>query len=282
MTAPGDTRLDAESAEFDPGEHVSWYRRPTTVAVVIVVVLGLYELIQLGTRSRLRFRTDVSPNGDVNFDWAYAKSLLPDLLNALSVTAMATVVGFALALAVGLVLALGRRSPFRAIRWPVGLFIEFVRSTPLLVQLYFLYYALPDLGVVASPNQALIFGLGVHYGTYCSEAYRAGINSVAKGQWEAATALNLGPTTKWSKVILPQAIPNVLPALGNFLVAAFKDAPLGFAIQVTGLMAFATSVQGQFRPVEAYLMIGAGFLAVSLPAAWLVRRLERYISYERI
>ncbi len=283
MTATEDTTTPATDGGLGDGHPTPWYRRPGTVATLIVVIVALYFLIQLGTRPRLRFRSDVSPNGDVNWDWAFAKSLIPDLLNALSVTAMATILGFALALAVGLFLALGRRSRLRAVRWPVGLFIEFVRSTPLLVQLYFLYYALPSMGVVASPNQALIFGLGVHYGTYCSEAYRAGINSVAKGQWEAATALNLGSTTKWSRVILPQAIPNVLPALGNFLVAAFKDAPLGFAIQVTGLMAFATSVgSGAFRPVEAYLMIGAGFLAVSLPAAWLVRRLERRISYERI
>lgn len=273
MTAPA-----VETARL---RHTPWYRKPKNLAALAIIGLAIYVLIQLGTR-RLRFGTDVRPDGSTNWDWEYALSLVPDLLNALSVTAMATVLGFGLALVLGLVLALGRRSRVRVIRWPTTLFIEFVRSTPLLVQLYFLYYALPDFGVVASANATLVFGLGVHYATYCSEAYRAGINSVPKGQWEASTALNLPPLTKWRSVVLPQAVPNVLPALGNFLVAGFKDAPLGFAIQVTGLMAFATSVAGQFRPVEAYLMIGIGFLLVSLPAAWLVRRLERRISYERI
>lgn len=261
--------------------HTPWYRRPRIVGGGLVALIAATALVQKGTE-RYRFRTDVAPEGGTNWDWEYAWSLVPDLLNALSVTAMATVVGFALALVLGLFLALGRRASFPLIRWPVALFIEFVRSTPLLVQLYFLYFGLPSLDIVISPNQALIFGLGVHYGTYCSEAYRAGINSVGKGQWEASTALNLGSATTWGRVVLPQAVPNVLPALGNYLIAGFKDAPLGFAVQVTGLMAFATSVQGDFRPVEAYLMIGAGFLAVSLPAAWLVRRLERYISYERV
>ena len=201
----------------------------------------------------------------------------------MGVTAMATIFGFAVAAVLGFFLALGRRSKNRFVSWPFAAFIEFIRSTPLLVQLFFLYFALPDLGIVLSPMKALILGLGVHYGTYTSEAYRAGINSVPKGQWEASTALNLGPRTKWSKVILPQAVPNVLPALGNFLVAAFKDAPLGFSIQVAGLMFFATTIRArEFRPVEPFLMIGVGFLLVSLPAAWLVRRLERRIAYERI
>ena len=128
-----------------------------------------------------------------NWDWDFALSLVPDMLNGLSVTAMATVLGFTLALVVGLVLALGRRSRLRVVRWPTATLIEFIRSTPLLVQLFFLFFALPDLGLSASPNTTLIFGLGIHYGTYCSEAYRAGINSVPAGQWEAATALNLGP-----------------------------------------------------------------------------------------
>ena len=260
----------------------AWYRRPRVLLVLAGVAAFYYVLIRLGTR-RIRFGTDVSPDGSTNWDWEFARSLIPDMLNGLSVTAMATVLGFSLALVIGFFLALGRRSRLRVVRWPVAFVIEFVRSTPLLVQLFFLFFALPDLGYTATPNTTLIFAIGVHYGTYCSEAYRAGINSVPPGQWEAATALNLGPVSKWLRVVLPQAVPNALPALGNYLVAGFKDAPLGFAIQVTGLLFFANTIQNrEFRPVEPYLLIGVGFLLVSLPAAWLVRRLERRISYERI
>ncbi len=280
MTAPTPTPT-ADDVRPTAVHHTPWYRKPGIVGPALLAMVAALALVQKGSQ-RYRFRTDVAPNGATDWDWEYAWSLVPDLLNALSVTAMATLLGFALALVLGLFLALGRRSGIRLIRWPVTLFIEFVRSTPLLVQLFFLYYALPDFDIVVSPNQALIFGLGVHYATYCSEGYRAGINSVPKGQWEASTALNLGTATTWARVVLPQAVPNVLPALGNYLIAGFKDAPLGFAIQVTGLMAFATSVQGDFRPVEAYLMIGVGFLAVSLPAAWAVRRLERRINYDRV
>ncbi|WP_040492806.1 ectoine/hydroxyectoine ABC transporter permease subunit EhuD [Ilumatobacter nonamiensis] len=213
---------------------------------------------------------------------------MPDFLEALWVTVQATIAGFAVAIVLGLFLALGRRSDHRALRWPFSFFIEFVRSTPLLIQLYFLFYALPTISWlpesvrVLDPLPALIIGLGIHYATYCSEAYRAGIDSVPKGQWEASTAMNLPRRTTWGRVILPQAIPNVLPALGNYLVAGFKDAPLGSSIQVTGVLFFAKTISSRtFRPVETYTLVGIGFLAVSIPAAFLIRRLERRIAYER-
>ena len=257
-----------------------WARRfKVGLGVVLVLALAIV-LFQLGTR-RLRYETDVVGVG--TWDWEFFFSIVPDMLNALSVTAFATIYGFALALGLGLIMALGRRSKSRFISMPFVAVIEFVRSTPLLVQLLLLYNGLPDFGIALSARQTLIIGLGVHYGTYCSEAYRAGINSVNKGQWEAAIALNLSPRTTWTRVVLPQAIPNVLPALGNFLVASFKDAPLGFVIGVPGLMFFANTVSSRlFRYTEPFLLIGIGFLLVSLPAAWLVRRLEERISYERI
>lgn len=258
-----------------------WWRRPGPLAAAIVTLGLLAGLTVLGRRD-LRFGTDVAPNPDLAFDWEFALSLVPDMLSALAVTAMATVYGFAVALVLGLMLALGRRSDNRWISWPFAAVIEFVRSTPLLVQLFFLFYALPPLGIVLGPLQTLVIGLGVHYATYCSEAYRAGINSVPSGQWEAATALNVDTRTTWTKIVLPQAIPNVLPALGNFFVAGFKDAPLGSAVQVTGVLFFAGTIASRtFRPVEAYLLIGVGFLIVSIPAAWGVRRLEKRIGYER-
>lgn len=257
-----------------------WARRFKVIIAVVLVLAFAVALFQLGTR-RLSYRPEFIGQG--TWDWDYFFGLVPFMLNALSVTAFATVFGFAIAVVLGLFLALGRRSSKRFISAPFVAFIEFVRSTPLLVQLLLLYNGLPDFGIALSGRQTLILGLGVHYATYCSEAYRAGINSVPKGQWEASIALNLSPRTAWTRVVLPQAIPNVLPALGNFLVASFKDAPVGFAIGVPGLMFFASTVSSrQFRYTEPFLLIGVGFLLVSLPAAWLVRRLEERIAYERI
>lgn len=260
-----------------------WWLHPKAGVALGVVVVAAVVLWRFGGGG-LRFSTDARPEPGTTFDWDYFWALFPDMLRGLFLTVQATVAGFAVALVLGLLLAIARRSTRRWLSWPVALVIEFIRSTPLLIQLYFLYFALPAWGITLSALTALIIGLGVHYATYCSEAYRAGINSVPKGQWEAATALNLGPFTTWSEVIVPQAIPNVLPALGNYLIAGLKDAPLGSAIGVTGILFMAqTAASRSFDAgVEPYTLIGIGFLMISIPSAWLIRRLERRISYERI
>lgn len=216
------------------------------------------------------------------WDWDVAQRILPDLLRGLWVTVQATLVGITLAMALGLVLAIARRSTVRAVRWPVRGFIEFVRSTPLLVQLFFLFFVLPDLGVVLSGFTAGVLGLGLHYATYTSEAYRSGIDSVGRGQWEAAAACNLSTRTTWTSVVLPQAVPAVIPALGNYLVAMFKDAPLLSTIAVVELLAVSRRATAQlFRPLEAFTLAALLFLAVSLPAAVLVRYLEKRFGYTR-
>ena len=221
------SQVTAEMDERQWADRIKKYAAPVLLLVLAVV------LYQLAT-GRKQYGSEVVGQG--TWDWEFFFSLVPDMLEALTVTAFATLYGFTLALVLGLVLALGRRSQNRLISAPFVAFIEFVRSTPLLVQLLLYFNGLPYLGIQLTPLQTVTLGLGIHYATYCSEAYRAGINSVAKGQWEASVALNLSPATTWTRVVLPQAIPNVLPALGNFLVAGFKDAPLGFVIGVPGLM----------------------------------------------
>jgi len=273
---------DAARPDPPPPKIRPWWLRPKPILALLAVIVAILLIRRFGGGD-VRFSTDKRPAPGTTFDWEYFWSLVPDMFRGLWVTVQATIAGFALAAVLGLFLAIGRRSKHRVISWPVAAFIEFVRSTPLLIQLFFLYYVLPDWGIVLESLTTLIVALGVHYGTYCSEAYRAGIDSVPKGQWEAATALNLGPVTTWSQVIVPQAVPNVLPALGNFLIAGFKDAPLGSSIQVTGILAFATAAAGRSfdAGVEPYTLIGIGFLLVSIPSAFAVRRLERRLHYER-
>lgn len=264
-----------------------WRKRLVTAGWIATALVVLVIIWQFGGTD-VNFDNDATKDPDQKFDWGFFFALVPDFLEALWVTVQATIAGFAVAIVLGLVLALGRRSTHSYVRWPFAFFIEFIRSTPLLIQLYFLFYALPAVSWLPEsvrlldPLPALIIGLGIHYATYCSEAYRAGIDSVPKGQWEASTAMNLTPSTTWGRVILPQAIPNVLPALGNFLIAGFKDAPLGSSIQVTGVLFFARTVSSRtFAFVETYTLIGVGFLVVSIPSAFLIRRLERRIAYER-
>jgi polar amino acid transport system permease protein len=206
----------------------------------------------------------------------FARDILPDLLRGLVVTVKATLVGSVVALVLGLILAILRRSGSPPVRWATIAFIEFVRSTPLLVQLYFLFFVLPAWGVLLSGFQAGVIGLGVHYATYTSEVYRAGIEGVPRGQWEAATALDLPPSRVWRSVILPQAIPRVLPALGNYVIAMFKETPLLSTITVAEMMFVARDIgQRTFLYNVPITMVGLLFLAVSLPASYTVRRLER-------
>jgi polar amino acid transport system permease protein len=221
------------------------------------------------------------------WDWEFAAEIFPDLVEGMLITIAATLAGIVIAVILGLFLALGRRANRRWISLPFIWFIEFVRSTPLLIQLFFLFFALPHLTFIPRPLRvlpsfvALVIGLGVHYATYASEAYRAGIDSVDRGQWEASTSLNLKTPTTWRSIILPQAIPRTLPALGNYFVGMFKDAPLGAAIAVSGVLAVARALgSSTFRFVEPMTIAGLLFLAVSIPAATFVRSLERRSAYD--
>ncbi|EHK63275.1 ectoine/hydroxyectoine ABC transporter permease subunit EhuD [Achromobacter arsenitoxydans] len=215
------------------------------------------------------------------FDWSFALEILPTLGSALVITIQATVLGMLVAVTLGLALAMLRRSRLRIVSLPTAFFIEFVRSTPLLVQMYFLFYVLPLTGARMSPLMTGIVALGLHYATYCAEVYRAGIEAVPRGQWEAATALNMSRWRTAIGVVLPQAIPPVVPALGNYLVAMFKDTPLLSAITVVELLQQSKMIgSATFRYTEPLTLVGVLFLALSLVAAWGVRgleaRLQRY------
>lgn len=212
------------------------------------------------------------------WNWAFVLEILPALLQGFVVTLQATVLGSLLAFSLGLVLAVLLRGP-RPVALLVRGFVEFVRSTPLLVQIFFLFFVLPDFGVVLDPLTVGVLALGVHYATYTSEVYRAGIDAVPRGQWEAAAALSLPRSRVWLGVVLPQAIPRVLPALGNYVISMFKETPLLIAISVLDIVGQAQLVGGySFRYVEAYTLAGLLFLLLSYPASLAVRRLERRVG----
>lgn len=213
------------------------------------------------------------------WNWEFAFSVFPFILDAMWVTVSATVAAFALALVLGLLLAVLRRSSFKPLTWAVVGVTEFIRSTPLLVQLFFIFYVLPFYGISLSPFAAGTIGLGIHYSTYCAEIYRSGINNVPRGQWEAATALNFSPFKKWTKVILPQAIPPVIPMLGNYLIAMFKETPLLSSITLVEMMQTAKIIGSQtFRYLEPITIVGLLFLVLSYPSALLIGRLEKKLN----
>jgi polar amino acid transport system permease protein len=210
------------------------------------------------------------------FDLAFALSLIPEMLLGLRVTIIATFGGFAVALLVGLLLEAGRRSGVRELKLLCNGYIAFVRCTPLLVQLYFVFYVLPGYGIRFAALTTGILVLGLHIGAYVAEVYRAGIDAVGAGQWDATRSLGLPAFAAWRLVIIPQALPPMLPPLGNFLIGLFKETPLLAAITVIDVFGAANAIAGRtFRYNEPYTVAALMLLVISLAAAYGLRRLER-------
>lgn len=216
------------------------------------------------------------------WDWGFAISIIPFLLEGLWVTVQITLAGTAIALVLGLFVAVVRYTGIPVIRQLLSFYILFIRGTPLLVQAYFAFYVLPAYGVKFSPLITGIIVIGINYSAYTAEVYRAGIQSVPRGQWEAATALSLPTRQRWQYVVLPQAVRDVIPALGNYLVQMFKDSAILSAITVFELLNHATAIgSSSYRYLEPLTLAGLLFLLVSYPAAKLIRRLEIRLAHPR-
>lgn len=211
----------------------------------------------------------------MNWDWAYWWETLPDLLEGLAVTMAATVGGAAMALSLGVIWAL-----FAVVHVPVASktswwIVEFLRGTPLLVQLYFFFYVMPEFGIVFSPFWTGVVGLGLYSSAYTSEVYRAGIENVDQGQFDAATTLRIPPFRRWADIILPQAVRSVVPPLGNYVIVMFKYTPILGLITVNELMRAAYDAGSRsFRYIEPITTVGVIFLLISIPAMVAVRRIE--------
>ena len=211
----------------------------------------------------------------MNWDWSFSVSILPQLLAGLATSIEAAVAGMAIALVLGLLLALGRRSRTRAVALPLKEAVEFFRTTPLLVQLFFLFYVLPQIGVTLPALLTGVIGLGLYYSAYTSEVYRAGIEAVPKGQWDAARALNLSGIRTMTDVVLPQAIPPMIPLLANYVIMAFKESSLLSTITVVELTQTANLIGSQtFHYFEPFTLVGLLYFLVSYPSALAVKFIQ--------
>ncbi|WP_428030954.1 amino acid ABC transporter permease [Ancylobacter sp.] len=198
-------------------------------------------------------------------------------LQGLLMTTSLTVVVILLAGVLAIPLALARLSTTRWIRWPADFYVEFIRATPLILQLIYIYYVLPSAGIRLEPVTAAIIGLTVNYSAFMSEVYRSGIQAVPKSQYEAAQSLGLGRTVTFFKIVFPQAFRMVLPALGNYLIALFKDTALASVVTVQELMFSGQIIAARnYQYFTVYTVTAILYFAVGFPAALLVRRLERW------
>ncbi|MEU3447413.1 ectoine/hydroxyectoine ABC transporter permease subunit EhuD [Streptomyces thermolilacinus] len=216
----------------------------------------------------------------MTWDWSAVADFLPSFADGLLVTLQVLVLGSLISFTLGLVWAAGLRGRSRLVRWPVTAVTEFVRTTPLLVQLFFLYFVLPEWGVQFSALTTGTLAIGLHYSTYTAQVYKAGIDAVPAGQWEAARALSLPAHRTWSAVILPQAVRRVAPALGNYVIAMLKDTPLLAGISVLEMLQRARLESADtFQYTEPLTVVGVAFILIAYPASLLVRTLERRLAH---
>ena len=211
-----------------------------------------------------------------SFNWREA---VWRLTRAALVTVLIAFGSMFIALVLGMPLAIGQWKGPRAVRWLCTVYVEFFRGTPVLVQLLFLYFGLPTIGLAMPGWLTALIGLGLNYAAYESQIYRAALQAIPRGQWEAAYLLGMNPLLAFRRIILPQAFRIALPPMTNDFVSLFKDTSTAYAISVWEL---ATAYRELANASGQFLLLGLAvslyYLAMSLPMAHLARRLERRLQ----
>ena len=213
------------------------------------------------------------------FDFAVIWRYLPALLTGLWTNVLLTGLGFiAGGVVLGTVLAIANFSPYRIVRWPVVVFVEFWRSTPLLVQAIWMHFAFPVMsGLQTTPFQSALLALVFNVAAYCSEIIRAGILGVPRGQFEAARALGLSRPVTWYKVVLPQAVKIIVPPLIGTVISIFKATAILSVLAINDLLRASSRLSSYtFKPLEIYTTAALLAFVCGLLLTIAGHRLERY------
>jgi polar amino acid transport system permease protein len=205
-----------------------------------------------------------------------AQDFLPILLQGAVVTVQVTVLSFLLSSALGFAFALMKLSPVRAlVSGRATVIVNVIRGLPIIVQLFYIYFVLPEFGIELTAFQAGVIGLGIAYSAYQAENFRAGIEAVDPGQREAAQAMGMRSALIMRRVILPQAFRIALPPYGNTLVMMLKDSSLASTITVAEMtLAGQLIASSTFQNMTVYTLVALLYLLMSLPLVWGLRRLE--------
>ncbi len=233
-----------------------------TTAVWLMIFVVLYSVLR-------RF----------NLDIAFMRHWLPFIMKGSGLTVFVSLVSIALAIVLALLGALGRLSKSSVANGVSGFYISLIRGTPLLVQVYIWYLGLPRLGIILQPITAGILALGVNYGAYMTEIFRAGIQAIGKGQYEAAEALGMTRTQAYKRIILPQAFRIVIPPIGNQFIAMMKDSSLVSLMSVWELSYRAQKVGRQyFRALETFIIAAAFYWILTVIFQILQGKLEEHMA----
>src|ERR1700761_8536280 len=186
------------------------------------------------------------------------------------------------ALLCGLVMGITRMSRIWPLRAVAACYIQFIRGTPLLLQLFFIYYVLPYAGIVLTPFVSGVLGLPINYTAYMAEVFRAGIQAIPKGQWEAGASVGMSRRLMLRRIILPQAIRIIVPSIGNFFVSIFKDSALVSVITMRDLMFSGQLLaSATYKHFEIFTMVAAIYFLISYPSAKLVEWIEMRFDIAR-
>jgi polar amino acid transport system permease protein len=204
---------------------------------------------------------------------------LPSLLKGTLITIELTLLSLIIALGIGLVTAFARISSNPFLNKLAGLYISIIRGTPLLVQLMYIYFVFPEFGIKLTAFSAALIGLSLYEGAYLAEIFRAGIKSISKGQLEAAYAVGMNYSTAMRRIILPQAIKNVLPPIGNSAILLLKNSSLAAVIAVNELMHTGENLAtSTFRNIEIFTLVAIIYWLLHYPMDRIVNLLERRMS----
>ncbi len=211
--------------------------------------------------------------------FSQAVEFLPILMQGLRLTIVVTIGSLLLSTVLGLVWALMRVSGIWPLAATAKVVVNTIRGIPIIVQLFYIYFVLPDFGISLTAVQAAIIGLGIAYSAYQSENFRAGIEAIDRGQLEAAQSIGMGWWLTMRRVILPQAFKIVLPPYGNIMIMMLKDSSQASTITVAEL-----ALQGKliasstFQNTTVFTLVAALYLCMSIPLMMLVSRLELRLS----
>ena len=212
----------------------------------------------------------------MEFDPSYMWGAMPRLLEGAVITLQLVVAALVLSVVLATALTVMRASAIRPLGMAVNVYISFVRGTPLLVQLFLVFYVLPVIGLDFAPLTAGIITLGFNSAAYSAEIMRGGLAALPKGQWEAARSLGLGPVAIWGRVILPQMFHLITPPLVNEFTLVIKTSPLVSVITVVEIMRIAQQIyNANFRPIEVLVGAAIIYFVIIFTIGRLGIRLER-------
>jgi polar amino acid transport system permease protein len=255
---PENAMLGVRITEADRQRRRSW--RAQFLFAWLVIIIGLIAFVLL----------------TISLDTAFIVKWLPFILQGVPVTIFVSLVSIGLAIVLAVLGALGRLSPNPYLNGIASFYVSFFRGTPLLLQIVFIYFALPQMGIVLPEIPTGIVALGFNYGSYMTEVFRSGIQAVPHGQTEAALSLGMSGRTTFLRIVVPQAFRIVTPAIGNDFIAMLKDSSLVSVISVHELL-YQAQVAGRpnHKSMQTLLVAAFVYWAMTILFSFFQSRLER-------